>query len=142
MNDQSKLTVNTPARDVSAAPGSQKLAWAGRIVSALPALLLIFSGVMKLARPAPVLEGFAQFGYSESVIIGIGIVELACVAIYLIPRTAVLGAILLTGYLGGAVATHVRVADPYYGPIIVGILVWGGLYLRDARLRAILPLRK
>jgi hypothetical protein len=123
------------------APASGKLIWAGRIVSALPALMLIFSGVMKLAKPAPVLDEFTRLGYPENVIVGIGVVELVCVAVYLIPRTAVLGAILITGYLGGAVATHLRVADPYIPPILVGVFVWGGLYLRDARLRALVPIR-
>jgi hypothetical protein len=85
-----------------------------------------------------------QLGYSESVIPGLGIVLLACVALYLVPRTSVLGAILLTGYLGGAVATHVRVGDglfPVLFPVIVGALVWGGLVVRDPRLAALLPLR-
>ncbi len=135
-------TMNEPAQsDIQTAPVSKKMLWAGYIISALPVLLLLFSGVMKLAKPPSVVEGFVRFGYPESVILGIGIVELACVVIYVIPRTAVLGAILLTGYLGGATATHVRVGEPFFAPIVLGILVWGGLYLRDARLRALLPLR-
>ncbi|MDQ6733415.1 MAG: DoxX family protein [Nitrospirota bacterium] len=134
--------MNEPAQsDIQTAPVSKKMLWAGYIISALPVLLLLFSGVMKLAKPPSVVEGFVRFGYPESVILGIGIVELACVVIYVIPRTAVLGAILLTGYLGGATATHVRVGEPFFAPIVLGILVWGGLYLRDARLRALLPLR-
>jgi len=120
---------------------SKKLLWAGWIASALPVLMLIVSGVMKLVKPAPLVEGFARFGYSDSLALGIGIVELACTVIYLIPRTSVLGAILLTGYLGGATATHVRIGDPFFVPIVLGVLVWGGLYLRDARLRALLSLR-
>ena len=126
---------------------SKKALWAGRIVSALPAMMLIFSGVLKLAKPAGsgVVEEFGRLGYPENVILGIGILELACTVIYLIPRTSVLGAILLTGYLGGAVATHVRVGDPLFKvimPPVLGALIWGGLYLRDARLRDLLPLRK
>ncbi len=124
-------------------PISPSMLWTGRILSALPVLMLLFSAVMKLAKPAPVLQEFGRLGYQESVIFGIGILELACTVIYLIPRTAVLGAILLTGYLGGAIATHVRVGDPItnYAPVVLGMMLWGGLYLRDERLRALLPLR-
>jgi hypothetical protein len=121
------------------APASKKMLWAGYIVSALPILTLLFSGVMKLVKPTAVVEGTAQLGWDESLILGLGIVELACTVVYAMPRTAVLGAILLTGYLGGATATHVRVGDPFFGPIILGVLVWGGLWLRDPRLRALLP---
>jgi hypothetical protein len=103
--------------------------------------MLLLSGVMKLARPAPVLEGFAKLGYAENLTLGIGIVELICTGAYVIPRTSVLGAILLTGYLGGATATHVRVGDPFLGPVVLGVLVWLGLYLRDARLRSLIPMR-
>ena len=85
----------------------------------------------------------AQFGYPSGLIVPIGVVELACVVLYVIPRTAVLGAVLLTGYLGGAIATHVRLSDPSFaGPLIFGIMVWAGLYLREPRLRALLPLRR
>ena len=118
--------------------------WAGRIVSWLPALFLLLDGVAKLFKPAPVIEGTVKLGYSESVIIPLGIVLIACTVLYLIPRTAVLGAILLTGYLGGAVATHVRVGDgifPVAFGITFGVLVWLGVYLRDARLRELVPLR-
>ncbi|HEX4646801.1 MAG TPA: DoxX family protein [Verrucomicrobiae bacterium] len=123
------------------APVSKAALWAGYIMSALPALLLIFSAVMKLMKPVQVVDGFAHSGYPESLIIKLGILELACTIIYLIPRTCVLGAILLTGYLGGAVATTVRVGDAFWPPAIAGILVWGGLFLRDPRLRALIPLR-
>ena len=122
-------------------PISPKMLWGGRILSALPALMLLFSGAMKLMKPAPVLQEFARLGYQESAILGIGILELVCLALYLIPRTAVLGAILLTGYLGGATATHVRLGDPFIPPIVCGVLLWGGLYLRDERIRALIPLR-
>ncbi len=108
-------------------------------MSALPVLLLLFSAGMKLARPAPVVEGFAKSGYPESLLLGIGIVELLCTVLYLIPRTAVLGAILLTGYLGGATATHLRVGEPWIFPIIVGVLLWGGLFLRDPGIRRLIP---
>ena len=128
--------------DTQTAPVSKKMLWAGRILSGLPVLMLLFSGVMKLVKPAAVVEGFVQLGYPESLTVGVGIVELACAALYVIPRTSVLGAILLTGYLGGATATHVRIGEPFFIPIVLGVLVWGGLYLRDERLRALLPLRQ
>lgn len=119
--------------------------WVGRVMSALPVLFLLVDGAMKLIKPAPVVEGTLQLGYPESVIVGLGIVLLACVALYAIPQTSILGAILLTGYLGGAVATHVRVGNPLFShilfPIYVATLVWGGIYLRDPRLRALIPLR-
>ncbi len=132
---------NTPTAGTQTAPGSKKMIWIGRIISALPVLMLLFSSVMKLMKPPPVVEGFAHLGYPESLALGLGIVELTCAVVYVIPRTAVLGAILLTGYLGGATATHLRIGEPLFMPIILGVLVWGGLYLRDDRLRALLPLR-
>lgn len=125
-------------------PVSTKALWGGRIASALPALFLVFDSVLKLVKPAPVVEGTVRLGYPESVIIPLGIVLLSCTVLYLIPRTSVLGAILLTGYLGGAVATHVRVGQGPFEPIfptVLGVLLWGGLYLRDVRLRALIPLR-
>jgi hypothetical protein len=118
--------------------------WTGRILSAIPSLFLLFDGAMKLVKPAFVVDATVRLGYPESVILGLGIVLLACTVVYLIPRTSVLGAILLTGYLGGAVATHVRHGDDLFSvlfPVLFGALLWGGLYLRDARLRALLPLR-
>ncbi len=123
---------------------SKKMLWAGRIISALPALFLIVDGVMKLVKPPLVVEATVRLGYPESVILGLGIVLIACTVLYMIPTTSVLGAILLTGYLGGAVATHVRVGEglfPVSFPIIMGVLIWGGLFLRDERLRALIPLR-
>lgn len=123
-------------------PVSKKKIWAGHIVSGIAILMLTFSGVMKLGKPAAVLQEFARLGYPESVVIGIAILELACTVLYAIPRTSVLGALLLTAYLGGATATHVRIGDPFFAPVIAGILVWVGLILREDRLRALLPLRK
>jgi DoxX-like family len=123
------------------APVSNKLTWTGRIISALLVLLLLFSGSMKVFFQSQVAVEFTRLGYPESVILGIGIVEIACVIIYAIPRTTLLGAILVTGYLGGATATHVRIGDPFIIPILIGVLVWVGLFLREDRLRALLPLR-
>jgi hypothetical protein len=108
-------------------------------------LFLLFDAIIKLIKIRPVVEGFARLGYPEGVAVPIGALLLVCVIIYVIPRTSVLGAILLTGYLGGAVATHVRVGDPLFShvlfPTYVGLLIWGGLYLREERLRALVPLQ-
>lgn len=131
---------------VQSASVSKKAFWFGIIISALPALGLLLSGSGKLAKPATILTEFSRLGYPESVILGLGILEISCTIVYLIPRISVLGAILLTGYLGGVVATHVRIGDPFaYAfiiPITFGALLWLGLYLRDARLRDLIPLRK
>ena len=118
--------------------------WIGRIVSGLPALFLLVDGVMKLFKPPVVVEATLNLGYPESTIIPIGVVLVICTVLYLIPATSILGAILLTGYLGGAVATHVRAGESLFSivfPVIFGILIWLGLYLRDNKLRALLPLR-
>lgn len=119
--------------------------WAGRILSALGVLFLLWDSVMKLMRPPVVLESFERLGYPEGVAIGIGLLQLVCLAVYVIPRTSVLGAILLTGFLGGAVATHLRVGDPLFThvlfPSYIGAVLWLGLYLRDDRLRTLVPLR-
>jgi hypothetical protein len=120
---------------------SKKLVWAGRILSALPIPLLVMSAVMKLSQSPDVVKGFGDFGYDPSILVPLGIVELLCVILYVIPQTAVLGAILLTGYLGGATATHVRVGDAFIAPVIMGVILWLGLYLRDSRLRALVPWR-
>ena len=114
--------------------------WAGRILSALPVLFLLLDGVMKVVKPAFVVEATVKLGYPESVIVALGVLLVACTILYLIPRTSVLGAILLTGYLGGAVATHVRVGGPLFSilmPVILGAMLWGGLYLRDERVRSL-----
>jgi hypothetical protein len=130
------------ASDLPLVPVSRKTIWAGRIISTLPVLLLLFSATLKLASPPGVVEGFKKFGYPEELIRVRGAVELTCTVIYLIPRTSVLGAVLLAGYLGGATATHVRVEDPHFiMPFLAGVLVWLGLFLREPRLRALLPLR-
>jgi len=130
------------ASDAATVTVSKKRVWAGRVLTALPALLLLFSGAIKLMKPAEVVEEFTRLGYPESIIIGIGVLEIVCTLVYLIPRTSVLGAILLAAYLGGATATHVRVGDPFYGPVVIGIVLWAGLYLRDERLGNLLPLRR
>lgn len=123
-------------------PVSKKMFWAGWIVSGLVIAMLIFSGAMKLAMPGEVGKEFIRLGYPEKAALTIGIVELACVVVYAIPATSVLGAILLTGYLGGATATHVRLEEGFAGPVIGGVLVWLGVFLRDARLRDLIPIRR
>jgi hypothetical protein len=127
------------------APASRKMLWAGRIVSGLVVLFMLFDGTIKVMRLAPAMEGTTRLGYSASVVLPLGIIVLICVALYVIPRTSVLGAILMTGYLGGAVATNVRVSNPLFGyiltPVYVGVLLWLGLFLRDGRVRALIPLR-
>src|SRR6267142_7067557 len=126
------------------APISKKMLWTGRIISALPVLFLLMDGVMKLVKPRVVVEATVRLGYPESVILGLGIVLITCTVLYIISATSVLGAILLTGYLGGAVATHVRVGEGLFSvlfPGMDGVLIWLGLYLRDGRLRALVPLR-
>jgi hypothetical protein len=124
-------------------PVSKKALWAGYILSALPVLLLLMSGVMKLARLAPVMQGFAKYGFPETLVAPLGVVEIACTVVYLIPRTSVVGAILLTGYMGGAVCTLVRVSDPtWFMPGLCGVFIWGGLFLRDPRIRALIPLKR
>jgi hypothetical protein len=124
-----------------AVPASKPRRWAGRITSALPALFLLVDGVMKLVKPEPVVKATVELGYAETVILPLGIVLLACTILYLIPRTAVLGAILLIGYLGGAVATHVRAGHGPFEilfPVMFGALLWGGLVLRDDRVRTLM----
>ena len=122
----------------------KKTLWAGRILSALAVLFMLMDGVTHLIKPAPVAETFNRLGFPLSLSVELGIIELICVVVYAIPRTSILGAILLTGYLGGAVATHVRVSDPLFDtifPIFIGGLVWGGLYFLEQRLRALVPLK-
>lgn len=127
----------------SSEPSTGRL-WAGRVLTVLPALMLLFSASMKLTHsPQFVSQWTDKLGYPESALTAIGLLEVACVVLYLVPRTAVLGAVLLTGYLGGAVATHVRIGDPSgVMPFVLGVLSWAGLYLRVGRLGALVPLRK
>ncbi len=121
---------------------SKKRIWAGRIISALPVAMMAFSAFLKLMHPPEVLQGFEHLGWPQSLVIKLGILEISCAVIYVLPRTSVLGAILVTGYLGGAVATHVRVLEPaFVGALILGVLAWIGLYLREPRLEALVPLR-
>ena len=116
--------------------------WAGRIMSGLAALFLLWDGVMKLLKPAVVVKATRDLGYPESDIVGIGVVLLTCTLVYLFPRSSILGAILLTGYLGGAIASQVRAQASWFNvdfAFVFACLVWGGLWLRDVRVRSFLP---
>jgi hypothetical protein len=133
--DRNILAINTKA---------DRRSRAGYALSMLAVLFLLMDVITKLFKPSFVVSGTVELGYSESVIIPLGIVLTACTILYIVPRTAVLGAILLTGYLGGAVATHVRVgasAFPVLFPVVFGAILWGGLYLRDRRIAELLPFR-
>lgn len=129
----------------TATPTSTRRLWTGRILSGLGALFMAFDGTIHVLRIAPVVEAFGQLGYPLGVSATLGFIELICVAVYLLPRTSVLGAVLLTGYLGGAIATQVRVGAPLFSttlfPVYVALLLWGGLYLRDERVSSLIPLR-
>ena len=117
------------------------MVWAGRVISVLASALFLMSAFMKLKAGPEVCEGMAHLGLPESMITPLAILEISCVVIYLIPATSVLGAILLAGYIGGAICTHWRVGDPFVVQIALGIFVWLGLYLRENRLGDLIPLR-
>lgn len=136
------IEISTP----NAIDDSRSQQWTGRVLSALAILFLLFDAIGKLVRPPQVIEGTTQLGWPVSVILTLGVIQVVCLVLYAVPRTAVLGAILWTGYLGGAVATHVRIENPLFThilfPTYVAALLWGGLWLRDRRLRDLLPLRR
>ena len=119
-----------------------KIVWVGRGISILVCLVFLFSAFLKLKGGPEVLKGIAHLGLPESMLVPLSILEISCVVIYLIPATSVLGAILLTGYLGGAICTHWRVGDPFVVHAVLGILIWLGLYLRENRLKELIPLRR
>jgi hypothetical protein len=118
------------------------MTWTGRVLSTLVAAAMFFSAAMKFSGNPEMAKAIQKMGYTEVQIRNIGVVEIVCAVIYLIPQTAVLGAILLTGYLGGATATHVRIDDVFFAPVILGVVVWIGLYLRDSRVSALAPVRR
>ena len=126
-------------------PSKSRL-WTGRILSILAILFLLFDGIMKLVRPLPVTQAMAQLGFPQQLSVPIGIILLLCTALYAIPSTSVLGAVLLTGYLGGAVVSQLRIGASLFGstlfPIYFAVLLWAGIYLREPRLRAFIPVRK
>jgi hypothetical protein len=141
----SAIQASEIAQSAARTSSSKTSVWVGRILSGLVVLFLVSDGIIKFIKPAPVIETSAHLGLPLSLANTLGILLLICTAIYVFPRTSVLGAILLTGYLGGAVATHLRVGDPLFShilfPTYLGVLLWLGLYLRDSRLRALIPLR-
>jgi hypothetical protein len=139
------ISFQNPTTHAPAAGVSRRARWGGRVASGIPALFLAFDAGVKLLQLAPAMKGTAELGYPTSVVFGLGVALAISLGAYLVPRTAVLGAILLTGYLGGAVATHVRVGNPLGShvlfPTYVAALLWLGLWLRDPRVRALLPFR-
>jgi hypothetical protein len=119
-----------------------KITWIGRVISILVSIMFLISATFKFIGGPQVKEGLDHVGLPERMILPLGILELACVVIYLIPATSVIGAILLTGYIGGAICTHWRVGDPFFVQVLLGILVWLGLYLREDRLKSLIPIRR
>ena len=126
-------TAGNPGR-----PANKRI-WTARILGALVILFLLVDGAGKVLRLAPYVEGTAKVGFPAGALVPLGVVLLVATLLYTFRRTAVLGAVLLTGYLGGAVATHVRLGQPFIAPVVFGVVIWGCLYLRDARIRALLP---
>ncbi len=138
----SSITFEANYMTSSASNESKRRLWAGRILSGMVTAFLVFDGAMKLAKPDFVVQATVQLGYPEFTIVWIGLTLLVCTLLYAIPRTAVFGAVLLTGYLGGAVASNVRAVTPLFNtvfPVVFGALMWGGLWLRDGRIRNVLP---
>jgi DoxX-like protein len=134
------------ALTVGTANGSNAALWSGRVMTGIVALFLALAAGMKLLALDAVREAMAPLGYPAGLGLMIGVIEAVCLLLYIVPRTGVLGAILLTGLLGGSAAAHLRVGDPLFTHVLfgvyVGILAWGGLYLRDEKLRALIPLRR
>jgi hypothetical protein len=124
---------------------SKKALWTGRVLSGLITAFLLFDAVIHMLKPAPVVEGFAKLNFPLRFAVPLGFIELVCIVLYVLPRTSILGAILLTGYLGGAIAIQLPTGNPFFGevlfPVYVAAILWGGIYLRDERLRALVPLR-
>ena len=118
--------------------------WCGCVLSAMGLFVLLTSARWKLTQSPFYLAEWRRIGYADSALLGVGLLQLACVALYLIPQTSVLGMVLLTGYLGGAIASYVRIREPYpvLVPLTTALLLWAGLYLREERLRSLLPFRK
>ena len=146
MNEnQNPIVGPTRSADAWDEPPSRAATWGGRVMSGIACLFLAFDAAMKVLQVPEAVKGTVELGYPAGVLLWLGIVQVLCLVLYLVPRTAVLGAVLWTGYLGGAVATHVRVEHPWAShvlfPVYVGVLLWGGLWLRDRRVRGVLPLR-
>jgi hypothetical protein len=154
MSQSNRTDANHPIQEATSAgytggphafdPPSKRAVWSGYFLSGFAILFLTFDTVIKLLQAQVAVEGTTVLGYPASTIVYIGLIELVCLIVYLIPRSSVLGAILWTGYLGGAIATHVRVQNPLFShvlfPTYVAAMLWGGLWLRDRRLRDLLPI--
>lgn len=139
------MGANATQTTTQTATGSKWKARTGWTLTALSGAFLVFDGVGKLVMPAPVVEATGRLGFPVSLIPGVGVLLLVCTVVYLVPRTAVLGAVLLTGFLGGAVAIQMRAGSPLFEnlfPVIFGILMWGGVYLRECRLWGLIPMRR
>jgi DoxX-like protein len=121
---------------------SNKTVWLGWVLTALAAAMFVLSASMKLSGGPKVVQMFSQLGWQQSALLPLACLELTCVLLYLVPKISILGGIVLTGYLGGAIATHVRLGEPVYLHIVIGLFIWGGLYLREARLRELIPFKK
>jgi len=136
---------NSSLTSAAAASSANGTCWIGRVLSSLPALFLVFDGVIKLLNIQPVVEASQLLGLPVDLAPGVGVLLLVCLAVYLLPRTTVLGTILLTGYLGGAISLQLRVGAPAFSllfPVILGVMLWGELYLRNTQLRALIPLHR
>lgn len=131
---------------MTATESSSATVWTARILRGLAVLFLTFDTVIKLVQAAPAVQGTTELGYAASLVLPIGLIELVCLVLYLLPPTTVLGAVLFTGYLGGAIATHVRLGNPLFShvlfPVYIALLLWGGLYLQEPRLRALFPFKR
>lgn len=145
MDTLSDTSHRAPSAATATTPTSRIQLWAGRTLTAIPALFMLMDGVGKILRPPAVLEPSLAMGFNAQDVLTLGIIQLACVAFFLVPRTAALGGILLTAYLGGAISIHVKLHNPLFThilfPVYLGVMVWGGLYMRDSRVRALIPFR-
>lgn len=141
LSNSQNTSASAPVITGGTDPISKKAIWIGWILALLPSGLLIFSAFGKFMKPKDVIDGFAHLGWPDHLALPLGIVEITSTLLFLIPRTAVFGAVLLTGYMGGAIATHVRIGEPCYMQAGFAIVLWLSLYLRDTRIRALLPLR-
>jgi DoxX-like family len=133
--------VDVPVRETS---GKRWMLWTGRVISLWPIFVVLSSATWKLTRNPWYVKEFARIGWPESALNGLAFLQLGCIVLYAIPQTAVLGAVLLTGYLGGAIATYVRIGEPYpvLVPLSTSLIAWLGIYLREERLRSLLPFRR
>ena len=144
MNSEKPYNSPSPLNSNNATPRPSTpnwMLWTGRVLSALTMPLFAMSAFMKLSKNPMAVDGFAKFGFGSEMLVNIGILEVICMILYIIPQTAVLGAILLTGYLGGAIVVHLHQNDSFLPPLIIGVILWIGLYLRDARVRSLAPWR-